>query len=290
MIIDGRAISASIRHKLKHQIESLPRQPGLAFLLVGDHAPSKTYVSMKSQACREVGIASHVIQLPSHIQQHALLAEIARWNEDPTIDGILVQMPLPPHLSAERVCESLDPAKDVDGFHPLNAGKLLLGREDGFFPCTPEGILRLLQSSGISTIGQQVAIIGRSQLVGSPLAALLSLKKPWGNATVTLAHSYTQDVGAITRSADIVVAAIGSPHFVTASMIKEGATVVDVGINAVPDATKARGYRLVGDVAFDEVAPKCRAITPVPGGVGPMTIALLLEHTVKSALRSKDRL
>lgn len=285
-LIDGVATAAKLQETLRHKIEQCgEKKPGLAFILVGEHLPSHTYVRMKSRACKQVGIQSIVLQLPADVPQDKLVIEIEKLNTRPDIDGILIQMPLPPHIDTFRVTRAVAPEKDVDGFHPINLGKLVQGEEDGFFPCTPEGILVLLESYSIPTKGRHAVILGRSQLVGSPLSILLAQKKRWGNATVTLAHSQSQHLPELTRSADILVAAIGSAHFVKQNMVKEGAVVIDVGINSLKDLSQPKGYRLVGDVAFEEVAPKCSAITPVPGGVGPMTIALLLQHTWMSFSR-----
>jgi methylenetetrahydrofolate dehydrogenase (NADP+)/methenyltetrahydrofolate cyclohydrolase len=283
-LIDGKAIAKKITETLRASIENLvERKPGLAVLLIGDNPASCAYVKMKKKACAEVGIHSVVQHLPAAISQEFLLEKIKELNQDPTIDGILVQLPLPPHIDADLITASIAPSKDVDGLHPHNMGKLLLGQEGGFAPCTPSGIKILLIESGIKIDGKHVVIVGRSNLVGKPLAAILVQKNPSCNATVTLAHSATPNLADICLQADILVAAIGKPLFITSSMVKQGAVVVDVGINRVASAA---GYALVGDVDFENVAPKCSAITPVPGGVGPMTIAQLLSNTWLSYQRS----
>lgn len=280
MLIEGAKVAQEIRQGLKSKILALShlRKPTLAMVLVGEHAPSLAYVEAKKKACLEVGILSKVVALPAKISQISLLSHIQELNEDPLVDGILVQSPLPPPLHAQMVFEKIDPQKDVDGFHPLNMGKLLLSRSDGFIPCTPLGIKVLLERSHIPLLGQHVVIIGRSTIVGRPLAALLLT----ANATVTVTHSHTAHLSSVTRSGDIVIAALGSPHFLKADMVREGAVVIDVGINRLPDPTTAKGYRIVGDADFEALLPKCSAITPVPKGIGPMTVAMLLHNTVRS--------
>lgn len=274
-LIDGRHIAKKIDHELKRKVGTFTRPPGLAFILVGNNPASQTYVRMKKKKCQEVGIFSVDHELPEDVSEKELLNLIAKLNQDPTIDGILVQLPLPKHLFSPKIMESISPDKDVDGFHPLNVGKLLLGENPPFFPCTPLGICKLLKAYHISPEGKHVVILGRSNIVGKPLAAMLMQKKEGCNATVTIANSQTENLEEITRSADILVAAIGSAHFVKPYMIKKGCTIVDVGINRLGD-------KIVGDVDFDEVAPLTSHITQVPGGVGPMTIAMLMENTVKS--------
>ena len=277
-LIDGKKIASEILNELREKIFRFSRPIGLAFILVGENSASKSYVSMKKKACLEVGIRSLVRELPPHTEASTLLEEIEQLNRDPMVDGILVQLPLPHHLDPLMVTRSVDPKKDVDGFHPVNMGKILLGEEDGFIPCTPRGIQVLLERSGVAVEGRHVVIVGRSSIVGKPLAMLLAQKKRGCNATVTLAHSQSKDLSSITRKADILVAAMGQPRFIRGEMVQEGVVVIDVGINRV-------GSKIVGDVDFDSVAPHARALTPVPGGVGPMTIALLMQNTYESALR-----
>jgi methylenetetrahydrofolate dehydrogenase (NADP+)/methenyltetrahydrofolate cyclohydrolase len=272
-LIDGKHVARSIEHDLKHKIGSLTRPPGLAFVLVGNNPASKMYVSLKKKKCLSLGIVSKDKEFPEDVSERDLLAHIDHLNRDPAIDGILVQLPLPEHISTLKVIEAVLPEKDVDGFHPINIGKLLLGDPSGFVPCTPLGIQTLLSQSGISTVGKHIVILGRSNIVGKPLAALLMQKKEGANATVTIAHRHTKNLKALTRSADILIAAIGSPHFVKQEMVQQGVVIVDVGINKV-------GKTVVGDVDFDGVAPLTSAITPVPGGVGPMTIAMLMHNTL----------
>lgn len=282
MLISGKATADRLQDAMRQELATLkaPRAPGLAFILVGEHAPSYTYVKMKHRACERVGIKSYVIELPNTTTAEQLKEQIQSLNENPAIDGILVQLPLP--FDAREALATIDPRKDVDGFHPFNFGKLLQGDLSGPIPCTPYGIYRLLQEENIAVAGKHVVIVGRSNIVGKPLAALLMQNAPGANATVTVAHSRTENLAALTRQADILVAAIGKPQMVTANMVKEGAVVIDVGINRVDDPSSERGYRLVGDVDFDQVAPKARAITPVPGGIGPMTVTMLLHNTIQS--------
>ncbi len=285
-IIDGKAIAAQVRAEVKAEVDAWVqaghRPPYLAVILVGDNPASASYVRGKTKAAAEVGIASDTLRFDASISEEALLAEIARLNDDDGVDGILVQLPLPAHINPSRVLNAIRPDKDVDGFHPVNAGRLLLG-EPGFVPATPAGILELLRRSGIETIGKHTVVVGRSNIVGRPLAALLLHRGI--DATVTVCHSRTRELAAFTRTADILVAAIGRPRYITADMVREGAVVIDVGINRVDDPEHPRGYRLVGDVDFEAVADKASWITPVPGGVGPMTIALLLRNTLHAAQR-----
>lgn len=285
-IIDGKAIAAQVRAEVKAEVEAWVqaghRPPYLAVILVGDNPASASYVRGKTKAAAEVGIASDTLHFDTSISEAELLAEIARLNDDEGVDGILVQLPLPDHIDPSRVLNAIRPDKDVDGFHPINAGRLLLG-EPGFVPATPAGILELLRRSGIETTGKHAVVVGRSNIVGRPLAALLLHRGI--DATVTVCHSRTQDLAALTRTADILVAAIGRPRYITADMVREGAVVIDVGINRVDDPSHPRGYRLVGDVDFEAVVEKAGWITPVPGGVGPMTIALLLRNTLYAAQR-----
>lgn len=281
MIINGVQIAASIEHNIKTAIDKIVgRKPALAFVRVGEHPPSLSYIRMKKKKCGEVGITSFDLELPGKCSEEQLLSELARLNDHPEVDGILVQLPLPPHLHTYKVLSSIVPHKDVDGFHPINMGKLLLGEMSGFIPCTPYGISILLNHAKIELSGKHVVILGRSNIVGKPLAALLMQKQQGANATVTIAHRLTQNLPALCRGADILIAAMGHPHFVTSEFVKEGAVVIDVGINKV-------GNQLVGDVDFEKVAPRCSAITPVPGGVGPMTIAMLLSNTLLSYQRSQ---
>ncbi len=287
-IIDGKKIAQEIREGLAQDIEALRRQgctPGLSVVLVGDNPASQIYVRMKTRACEELGIRSHTIRLPADIAQAALLARLEALNRDPAVHGILVQLPLPEHISEEAVINAVSPGKDVDGFHPVNRGKLVSG-EETFIPCTPYGVQEMLIRSGNPPDRKHVVILGRSKIVGLPLANLLLRKQAGANATVTVCHSGTPDVKALTRQADILVAAIGVPQFVQAEMVKPGAVVIDVGVNRVPDATAEKGYRIVGDVAFGPVSEVAGAISPVPGGVGPMTIAMLMVNTVKAATLS----
>src|SRR6185312_3424222 len=271
-IIDGRALAARLRGDLVSRIGQLPFRPGLAVVLVGDNPASRVYVRSKDRAAREAGIAAQTIVLPGDTAEPALLAGIARLNADPAVDGILVQLPLPPQIRAQAVIDAIDPEKDVDGFHPINAGRLVDGRP-GLIPCTPLGVMKLLAEAGVSPAGSRALVLGRSVIVGKPMATLLLA----ADATVTIAHSRTRDVAAECRRAEILVAAVGRPGLVRGDWISHGATVIDVGINRLPDG------RLVGDVAFDECLETAGAITPVPGGVGPMTIACLLENTVTAA-------
>jgi len=276
-IIDGRALAARLRGDLVSRIGQLPFRPGLAVVLVGDNPASRVYVRSKDRAAREAGIAAQTIVLPGDTAEPALLAGIARLNADPAVDGILVQLPLPPQIRAQAVIDAIDPEKDVDGFHPINAGRLVDGRP-GLIPCTPLGVMKLLAEAGVSPAGSRALVLGRSVIVGKPMATLLLA----ADATVTIAHSRTRDVAAECRRAEILVAAVGRPGLVRGDWISHGATVIDVGINRLPDG------RLVGDVAFDECLETAGAITPVPGGVGPMTIACLLENTVTAAIRRRD--
>lgn len=286
-ILDGKQIAQEMRREIAEDVRRLAARgvvPGLGVLLVGDHPASRSYVTAKERACAEAGLYSEEVALPATATQDEILAVVRRFNADPRIHGILVQLPLPKGSMEPDVIEALDPAKDVDGFHPTNAGRMMLGLPS-FLPCTPHGVLHILKRSDIPTDGAHVVVVGRSNIVGRPLANLLSLKTALGNATVTLCHTGTRDLGAFTRTADIIVAATGRPHTVTAAMVCPGATVIDVGVNRVEDRSHPRGFRLVGDVDFDDVRELAGAITPVPGGVGPMTITMLLFNTVLSARR-----
>ena len=282
-LIDGKATATTVRAELATKVADLGARgivPGLAVVLVGENPASVSYVTAKEHACAEVGIRSFAHHLPAETTQDDLLALIAHLNADPAVHGILVQLPLPKGLDEDAVILAIAPEKDVDGFHPVSVGRLVLGQKT-FLPCTPHGILVLLERAGISVAGKHVVVVGRSNIVGKPLANLLVRKGV--DATVTLCHTRTPDLGAYTRQADVLVVATGRPGTVTADMVREGAVVVDVGVNRIPDATKKKGFRLVGDVDFDAIAPKAAAITPVPGGVGPMTIAMLLANTVEAA-------
>ncbi len=280
ILLDGKKVADQILKDLKKTIGTLTRPPGLAFVIIGEDPASQTYVRMKKKKCLDVGIVSKDKKFAADTTEKELMGYIEKLNRDPTIDGILIQQPLPPHLRASTLMEAVDPNKDVDGFHPVNMGRLLLGETNGFVPCTPEGIHRLLQAYEISLSGKHVVILGRSNIVGKPLAALLVQKNPSANATVTIAHTGTKHLKELAHSADILIAAMGCPHFVQAPMVKKGAIVIDVGINR-------NGSRLTGDVDFERVAPLCSYITPVPGGIGPMTIAMLLSNTVLSVERKK---
>jgi methylenetetrahydrofolate dehydrogenase (NADP+)/methenyltetrahydrofolate cyclohydrolase len=286
-ILDGKAIAADLRAELKAEAAALAAVgvvPGLGVLLVGDDPASRSYVTAKEKACESTGLYSREERLPAGAGKADILAVVEAYNRDDRIHGILVQLPLPDGSIEQEVIAAIDPDKDVDGFHPLNVGRMMLGLP-AFLPCTPHGILHILKRSGIPVAGRHVVVVGRSNIVGRPLANLLSQKNDMGNATVTLCHTRTPDIGEFTRQADIVVAAVGRPRTVTADMIRAGAVVIDVGVNRVDDPAANRGYRLVGDVDFEAVKDKAAAITPVPGGVGPMTIAMLLYNTIASARR-----
>lgn len=283
MIIDGKKIAEEIQQEIKQKISSYSgRSPCLAVVIVGHHLPSQIYVNRKAQACQKVGIISIKEELPETISETELLEKIDALNENPLVDGILVQLPLPSHIHATRITHHIHPSKDVDGFHPYNMGKLLIGERDGFIPCTPLGIKTLLERSSIEIAGKHVLVIGRSNIVGKPVAALLMQNAPGANATVTIAHRHSANLQTLSLLADVIIVAIGQPHFLKAEMVKEGAVVIDVGINKVVDPTKKGGFQLVGDADFLHLAPKCSFITPVPGGVGPMTIAMLLHNTLLS--------
>jgi len=285
ILLDGKSTSQQIKTELKAETDALraagKRIPHLAAVLVGNNGASETYVAAKIKACEEVGFISTLHRFDEHISQQELLDTIARMNADETLDGFIVQLPLPSHISEEAVLEAVDPRKDVDGFHPQNVGRLALGLPT-FVSATPAGIMDLLARYEIETSGKHCVVIGRSNIVGTPVSLLMSRNTNPGNATVTLCHSRTKNLEEITRSADIVIAALGKPEFVKGHWIKEGAVVVDVGITRVADETKKSGFRLAGDVHFESVAPKCAYITPVPGGVGPMTIVSLMKNTLKS--------
>ncbi len=284
-IIDGKQIAKDVRANLKDRIAKLKEQgitPGLAAVLVGDDPASETYVRSKARACDKLGLYSEVIRKPSNLTEDELLAIVNSLNQNPKIHGILVQSPLPEQVDELSVTLAIKPEKDVDGFHPHNVGMMLIGRPV-LLPCTPHGIVKLLEYTGIETQGREVVVVGRSNIVGKPIAALLVQKTKPGDATVTIAHSRTRNLPAVTRRADILIAAIGRPATITGDMVKEGAVVIDVGVNRVDDPSVEKGYRLVGDVDYDACAEKASYITPVPGGVGPMTIAMLMSNTVQAA-------
>ncbi|MCA9981418.1 MAG: bifunctional methylenetetrahydrofolate dehydrogenase/methenyltetrahydrofolate cyclohydrolase FolD [Anaerolineales bacterium] len=283
-IIDGTAIAAKVRQEIKEVVAALAIEeglvPGLATVLVGNDTASATYVRSKKKACAEVGIRSFGHDLPADISQEELLAVVQRLNDNPEVHGILVQLPLPKHIDEEAILMAIDVAKDVDGFHPINIGRLAMkGRDPYFVPCTPAGCMRLLAETGVNLNGAEAVVLGRSNIVGLPMAMLLQK----ANATVTICHSRTKDLKAHLQRADVIVAAVGIPEMVTAEMIQPGVTIIDVGINRKDDPTRKRGYRLVGDVDFDSCVEVAGAITPVPGGVGPMTIAMLMENTLRAA-------
>lgn len=286
LLMSGKEVSQSIREKLalecKEFVSTYGYAPTLAVVLVGEDPASQTYVSAKKQACDELGYGHRDFVLPASTTQRELMEVVRQLNEEPTVHGILVQLPLPKGLNEEQVIEAIDPAKDVDGFHPQNVGRLLIGK-DCFISCTPKGVLAMLDYYGIETDGKDVCIVGRSNIVGKPMAALLMQRGR--DATVTVCNTHTKDLADHVRRADIIIAAAGHPHTVTADMVKDGAVVVDVGTNRVEDATRKKGWRLVGDVDFDAVSQKCRAISPVPGGVGPMTITMLMGNTMLAARR-----
>jgi methylenetetrahydrofolate dehydrogenase (NADP+)/methenyltetrahydrofolate cyclohydrolase len=285
-ILDGAVLADAIRADVAREVQALTRRgvvPGLAVVIVGEDPASKVYVASKGRACLEAGMHSETVRLPADASEAELLAVVDRLNRDPRIHGFLVQSPIPKHMSYDRVVLHIDPAKDVDGFHPVNVGRSWVGDPTAFKPATPFGVQQMLIRSGIETRGAHAVIIGRSNIVGKPMAGLLIQDTPGGNATVTVCHSRSRDLPALARQADILVVAIGRPEFVTPEFVKPGATVIDVGINRVPDPTQPKGYRLVGDVAFEPVSAVAGAITPVPGGVGKMTIAMLLMNAVQAA-------
>ncbi|MEA1878024.1 MAG: tetrahydrofolate dehydrogenase/cyclohydrolase catalytic domain-containing protein [Bacteroidota bacterium] len=286
IIIDGKKIAADIRSEIRTQIENKLQQggkiPHLAAILVGDDGASETYVKLKMKACAEVGMKSSLIRKSVDITEDELLDEVRALNDNQDIDGFIVQVPLPGHISEQKIIEAIDPAKDVDGFHPVNVGRMVQGIES-FTPATPTGIMELISRYKIETSGKSCVIIGRSNIVGTPMALMLSRKGYPGDCTVTICHSKTRNLSEITRQADILIPALGRPGFLTADMVKEGAVIIDVGTTRVPSTETKSGFRLKGDVAFEEVAPKCSYITPVPGGVGPMTIASLIKNTLQAS-------
>jgi methylenetetrahydrofolate dehydrogenase (NADP+) / methenyltetrahydrofolate cyclohydrolase len=285
-LLDGNKVSAHIKEQIKQQVIDWQatggKKPHLAAILVGNNPASEAYVGHKVKSCAELGFASTLLRFGTDISEADLIAEVQRLNENDDVDGILVQLPLPDHISGDKIINTIHPAKDVDGFHPISQGKMMLGQPT-FLPATPYGIMLMLEHYGIDVSGKHCVVIGRSNIVGTPMTILLSRNTNPGNATVTLTHSKTKNLAELARSADIIVAAIGKPFFVTADMVKPGAIVIDVGINRVPDASKKSGSRLVGDVDYDAVAPLCSFITPVPGGVGPMTICGLMKNTLLAA-------
>ncbi len=286
-ILDGQLVSKATKDELKIKVAQLVTEgkkiPHLAAVLVGSNGASETYVAAKVKACQEIGYKSTLIRLEDEISENKLLSVIEELNEDPDIDGILVQLPLPKHISDEKVINTILPSKDVDGFHPVNVGRMVQGL-DTFIPATPYGIILMMQHYKINTKGMHAVVIGRSNIVGRPMSILLSQSADPGNCTVTITHSHTKNLAELCRSADIIVAALGIPEFVKADMVKDGAIVIDVGITRVADASKKSGFALKGDVEFATVAPKCSYITPVPGGVGPMTIAALMKNTFKACV------
>ncbi len=286
IIIDGKLVAEKIRNDIKVKTEILSRErgikPGLALLLVGNNPASEIYVNMKFKACQQLGFHSLIKRLPDDVNEHEALGIIAQWNNDSSIHGILVQLPLPKQINENRVINAISPSKDVDGFHPVNAGNLMLGLP-GFVPCTPAGIMELFNHYNISLKGKHAVVIGRSNIVGKPIANLMLQKNQNANAIVTLCHSQAEDISYYTKQADIIVAAIGVANFVKADMVKDGVVIIDVGINRIDDAGTEKGYKIVGDVDYQEVSHKAAAITPVPGGVGPMTIAMLMSNTYDSA-------
>ncbi len=289
-IIDGKKISEDIRREVKEATHRLKTQqgfvPGLAFILVGDNPASQSYVRMKGKACEEVGFYSVTETMPPETAQDELLRKVDEFNSDPRIHGILVQLPLPKHIDEHKVIERINPQKDVDGFHPINVGRLVIG-EECFRPCTPAGIQELLVRSGNDPAGKHVVVVGRSNIVGKPTANILLQKQLGANAVVTIAHTGAKDLSMYTRTADILIAALGKAESITGAMLKEGVVVIDVGSNRIDDATSKSGYRFVGDVHFESASKVAKAITPVPGGVGPMTIAMLLKNTLQAALNTQ---
>jgi methylenetetrahydrofolate dehydrogenase (NADP+)/methenyltetrahydrofolate cyclohydrolase len=284
-LLDGKATSAEIKQELHKAVQKRKDEgkkiPHLAAVLVGNDGGSMTYVNAKVKACDEIGFESTLIRYDETVSEEVLLSKVEALNDDPSIDGFIVQLPLPKHIDELKVTQAIDPTKDVDGFHPMNLGNMVLNLP-GFLPATPAGIVELLKRNNVETEGKSCVVIGRSNIVGTPLSIMLGRNKSPGNCTVTLTHSRTKNLSEITSKADIIIAAIGRPEFVTADMVKSGAVVIDVGTTRVEDASKARGWALKGDVKFDEVAPKCSYISPVPGGVGPMTIASLMINTLRA--------
>ncbi|MBI5661117.1 MAG: bifunctional methylenetetrahydrofolate dehydrogenase/methenyltetrahydrofolate cyclohydrolase FolD [Ignavibacterium album] len=284
-LIDGKKIASDIRKELKEKIDNLKSEgksvPGLVAILVGDNPASQIYVASKSKACEEIGMRTKVEKFPSTLTEKELVTVIEKYNADKNYHGILVQLPLPKHINENKIIEAISPKKDVDGFHPMSVGNLVIGNET-FVSCTPAGIQELLKRYYINTKGKHVVVVGRSNIVGKPIANLMLQKNDYANSIVTVCHSAASDLSFYTKQADILIAAIGQPEMIKGNMVKEGVVVIDVGINRIEDKVSSKGYRIVGDVAFNEVAPKSSYITPVPGGVGPMTIAMLLTNTFKA--------
>ncbi len=284
-ILDGKTLSVTLQREMNEQVDKWlaqgKRAPHLAAIIVGSNPASKVYVGHKIKACERVGISSSLIEEPDDISEEALIASIEKLNQDPAIDGFIIQLPLPRHIDPQKIIMAVDPSKDVDGFHPSNMGKMALGL-DTFIPATPYGIMLMLERYRITTSGKKVVVVGRSNIVGTPMSILLSRNHPFGNATVTLTHSRTQALKQHLLDADIIVAAIGRAKFITEDMVKPETIIIDVGINRIQDASRKSGFRLVGDVDFDAVSEKCSFITPVPGGVGPLTVAALLKNTLKA--------
>ncbi|WP_290664776.1 MULTISPECIES: bifunctional methylenetetrahydrofolate dehydrogenase/methenyltetrahydrofolate cyclohydrolase FolD [Ignavibacterium] len=284
-LIDGKKIASDIRKELKEKIDKLKSEgksvPGLVAILVGDNPASQIYVASKSKACEEIGMRTKVEKFPSTLTEKELVTVIEKYNADKNYHGILVQLPLPKHINENKIIEAISPKKDVDGFHPMSVGNLVIGNET-FVSCTPAGIQELLKRYYINTKGKHVVVVGRSNIVGKPIANLMLQKNDYANSIVTVCHSAASDLSFYTKQADILIAAIGQPEMIKGDMVKEGVVVIDVGINRIEDKVSSKGYRIVGDVAFNEVAPKSSYITPVPGGVGPMTIAMLLTNTFKA--------
>lgn len=287
ILIDGMKVAEEIRQEIKALIDKLPgRAPCLAVVMLGEHAPSHIYVKRKIQACAEVGIKSIKRHLPTTISLPELLQEIELLSSDVSVDGILVQLPLPSHIDVAKVMQAIVPEKDVDGFHPINVGKLLSGDQTGYYPCTPLAVKTLLERYKIEVSGKHAVVFGRSNIVGKPMAAMLMQSMPGGNATVTILHRQSKNIAELCALADILIVAVGQPKLITADMVKEGAVIIDVGINKIENPASSSGYKIVGDVDFENVKNKCAYITPVPGGVGPMTIAMLLKNTLTSYIRS----
>jgi methylenetetrahydrofolate dehydrogenase (NADP+)/methenyltetrahydrofolate cyclohydrolase len=284
-LLDGKAASAAVLDEVKNKVDIAlnkgMRKPGLAAVLVGENGASQTYVNSKIKTCDRIGFISKFIHLSDSVSETKLLEVVDSLNQDTTIDGILVQLPLPPHINSQNIINAIHPDKDVDGFHPMNLGKLVLGL-DGFIPATPYGIMLLMEHFDLHVSGFNAVVLGRSNIVGTPMSLILSRNSKFANCTVTLCHSKTKDIETVCQQADLLIAALGIPHYVKGSMVKEGAIVIDVGITRVEDATLDKGYKIVGDVDFNHVAPKCNWITPVPGGVGAMTIAALMKNTLKA--------
>lgn len=285
ILINGKEVATKLKGEIATEVEAIinkgGKRPKLVAILVGDDGASQTYVGNKEKMCKEVGFESEVMRMPSETTQEQLLEQIEMLNNDAKVDGFIVQLPLPRHINEQTIIEAIDPKKDVDGFHPENVGRMVIGL-DTFVSATPMGIIELLKHYNIETSGKHCVVVGRSNIVGRPISNLMSMKGYPGDATVTVCHSRTQNLKEVCQSADILIAALGIAEFITADMVKEGAVVIDVGITRVEDSSSAKGYRIAGDVKFDEVAPKCSYITPVPGGVGPMTIISLMKNTLKA--------